>query len=123
MITRILLVMVCALLAGCRFEMPAFDAGKLEQHTTVDGRDRAVLTDLTQEQLEALAGWFAAHDEGWEKSYADVGARKFVYLSRKGASVAYFNLSGDTLYAASYSRKVTAEERLALETILAGPNR
>src|SRR6478609_1368159 len=105
--SRILAAAACALLVGCRFAMPAFDSGKLEQHVTVNGRDRVTTTVLSQSQLNALAEWFSAHQSEWKKSYADVGPEKFVHLSRGGVAVAYFNLSGNVVYAASYSRVLT----------------
>src|SRR6478736_5562234 len=113
--SRILVAVVCALLVGCRFAVPAFDAGKLEQHVTVNGRDRVTTTVLSPSQLKALAEWFSAHQSNWKKSYADVGPEKFVHLSRDGVPVAYFNLAGNVLYAASYSRVLTPDELQALE--------
>jgi hypothetical protein len=115
---RVFLIAVCVLLAGCSFEMPGFDAGKLETHVLVDGRDRATMSALSQGQLNAIEAWFSAHQAGWKKSYVDAAPAKFVYLSKAGAPVAYFNLSGSTLYAASYSRILTSSEVLALEAIL-----
>jgi hypothetical protein len=98
--------------------MPAFDAGKLERHVIVDGRDRVSTSALSKAQLSALSEWFAAHQSEWKKSYVDAAPAKFVYLSRDGASVAYFNLSGNTLYAASYSRILMPDEQQALEQLL-----
>jgi hypothetical protein len=115
---RVLLGAICALLAGCSFEVPAFDAGQLESHVLVDGRDRATVSALSPAQLSAIKTWFSAHQTGWEKSFVDAGPGKLVYLSKAGAAVAYFNLSGSTLYAASYSRTLTPSEMLALEAIL-----
>ena len=115
---RVLLVSLCAILTGCSFEIPAFDSGKLESHGLVDGRDRATVSDLAPEQLSAIAAWFSAHKAGWKKSYVDVAPAKFVHLSRAGTPVAYFNLSGGILYAASYSRVLTSSEVQSLEAIL-----
>lgn len=115
---RILIIAICALLVGCSFDMPAFDAGKLEHHVIVDGRARVSTSALSKSQLSALSEWFAAHQSAWKKSYVDSSPGKFVYLSRDGASVAYFNLSGNILYAASYSRILTPDEQQALEQIL-----
>ena len=118
MTPRIFIVAFCVLLAGCSFEMPVFDSGKLEQHLIVDGYDRVAMSALSAEQLTALSKWFSAHKSGWEqKGFIDPAPVKFVYLSRGGTSVAYFNLSGNILYAASYSRILTSDEQLALETI------
>lgn len=115
---RILIIAMCALLVGCSFDMPAFDAGKLEHHVEVDGRDRVSTLALSKAQLSALSEWFATHRSAWKKSYVDAAPVKLVYLSREGASVAYFNLSGNTLYAASYSKILTPDEQQALEQIL-----
>jgi hypothetical protein len=116
--SHILIVLICAFLVGCSFDMPAFDAGKLEHHVSINGRDRSSTSALSKAQLSALNDWFTTHQSGWKKSYVDVAPVKFAYLSRQGASVAYFNLSGNTLYAASYSRTLTLAERQALEKIL-----
>ena len=119
---RVILIAVCVLLAGCSFEMPAFDAGKLETHILVDGRDRATVSALSPEQLRAIEAWFSAHQAGWKKSYVDAAPTKFVYPSKSGAPVAYFNLSGSILYAASYSRTLTSSEEQTLEDILNAKN-
>jgi hypothetical protein len=115
---RVLLIAFCAFLAGCSFEMPAFDSGKLEIHVFSDGRDRVTTSDLSPEQLSAIAAWFAAHHDGWKKSYVDAAPVKFVHLSKAGSPVAYFNLSGSIVYAASYSRVLTASEEQSLKDIL-----
>jgi hypothetical protein len=115
---RILMVALCVFLGGCRFDLPAVDSGKLAHHVAVDGRDRVTNSALSQAQLKALKEWFSTHQTGWEKSYADVGPGRFVYFYRGGVSVAYLNLIGNTLYAASYSRKLSPDEQQTLEKIL-----
>lgn len=115
---RVFFVVWCALLAGCNFEMPTFDSGRLEVHTLVDGYDRTTTSPLSQDQLSAISAWFSTHRTGWSKSYVDAAPARFVHLAKAGAPIAYFNLSGDTLYAASYSRVLTPTERQALESIL-----
>ena len=115
---RGIFIAVCVLLAGCSFEVPAFDAGKLEAHVLVDGRDQATVSALSPEQLSEIKAWFSAHQAGWKKSYVDAAPVKFVHLSKAGAPVAYFNLSGSILYSASYSRILTSSEEQALKAIL-----
>lgn len=115
---RVLLVSLSSFLAGCSFEIPAFDSGNLESHALMDGCGRATVSDLAPEQLSAIAAWFSAHQAGWKKSYVDAAPAKFAHLSRAGNPVAYFNLSGDMLYAASYSRVLTTSEEQSLEAIL-----
>lgn len=116
--SSILIIAICALLVGCKFDMPAFDVGKLEHHVTIDGRDSISTTALSQAQLSALTQWFSTHQSGWKKSYVDAGPERFVSLSRGGTEPSYFNLTGNTLYAASYSKLLTLEEQHALEKIL-----
>ena len=83
----------------------------------VPAHESAIVNQFTE--LTALTEWFSAHQSEWKKSSADVGPEKFVYLLRDGVAVAYFNLTGNTLYAASYSRVLTPAEQQALEKILA----
>ena len=104
-------------MVGCRFALPAFDsAASIQQEAGLKGSTKKSI--LSREQMDALRQWFSGRQTGWEKSYADVAWRKVVLFSRNGKSVAYMNLSGDTLYAASYARKLTGEEIEALERIL-----
>jgi hypothetical protein len=112
---RFLVVALCTLLVGCSFDMPAFDSGKLEDHGGTFG---VTISALTQEQLGSLTEWFSTHQSGWKKSYSDAAPGKFVYLLRSGVHVGYFNLNGNVLYAASYSRILTPDEQQALEAIL-----
>lgn len=109
------------LLAGCRYDLPAVDAGSVETHSFVGGVDQATMTKLSPAQIKALAEWFSAHPTGWSYRIADMAPGAFLYLKHGGQNVAGVNLRPEGIYVASYFRALTAAEHARLESMIATP--
>jgi len=117
---RLLIACALALLAGCKLELPAIDAGTFEHHFMVGGRDQVATGSLSESQVKALVAWLQLHPGGWNYRIEDTGPGLLVYLKQGGVPVLVVNIRAHEVKARDLFRPITPGERAALYAML-GP--
>jgi len=115
---RVVIVATLLLLAGCRVEWPRAETGYIARHPiTADSPDKA---QLSTAQIQALEKWFARNQTGWRFKVSDFSPDTWLLLQLSGGRKMWFYTNGNELWTGNRVKRLTGEEKAALDLILNG---
>lgn len=113
-ITSVLFMAVLVLMAGCKVDLPAIDAGTIEVHT----EGRVTKGELAAFQVKTLSDWIRTHQTGWIFKVEDNFPTTLIYLKRGTATVAVVELDERRIKIKNLVRILTPDDRALLGTVL-----
>ncbi|HEX2852144.1 MAG TPA: hypothetical protein VHO24_02820 [Opitutaceae bacterium] len=109
-------LLLVALMAGCKVDLPAVDAGTVE----INAGGRITKRELSKSQVKTLSDWIRTHQTGWSFKVEDSFPGRLISLKRGSATVAVVDMTGENrIKIKNLVRTLTPEDRTLLETVLA----